>query len=456
MKKHLKTIEAIANGLLDRGCKVFTNFPGFMSHKLFSSMGGRVTSVNEKVAYEIAWGASFAGKRSVVTFKNVGLNDAADPFLNSMIVGVNSGLVVVVFDDMHVEGSQSRQDSRHYFDFFGGLWLEPYSLQNAYDVAYQSFELSERFQVPVIIRVTNQMVYAEGGYKRKRIQRKDFPIVKDHTRFVVHPVNSAIQRKSLSNKNKKIRNFVNKLYKKELVKLDGVKKLLLSFGCNLIEEEKYLNEGFKKLQIFTYPIPDNIRSLINHSRKVVVLEQGDGFAREKITVLSSNKKIGVNFGKIPDRSSGYIVSNNYKKLFSAIKKVRPLFVVGDLGEYTQDTLDTIDACLCFGSALSVGMGEILAGAKNVISVIGDGAYLHSGKNVIPEAIKRGIPLKTIIICNGGCKGTGGQEVPGELFYQPKDVEKYFLKYQETRTNEFEKTLRRMLKSHSVSVLYVLM
>jgi indolepyruvate ferredoxin oxidoreductase alpha subunit len=456
MRKDLVAIEAIASGLLDGGCEVFTNFPGFMSHKLFSSLGGKITSVNEKIAYEAAWGASFAGKRSVVTFKNVGLNDAADPFLNSMIVGVNAGLVLIVFDDMHVEGSQSRQDSRHYFDFFGGLWFEPYSLQNAYDVAYQSFELSEKFQIPVVIRITNQMVYAKGCYKRKRVQRKNSPIIKDHARFVVHPINSATQRKSLSNKNKKIRNFINKLYKKELTNFDGVKKLLLSFGCNLIEEEKYLNKGFKKLQIFTYPIPDNIRSLINRSYRVVVLEQGDGFAKEKIMALFSNKRIEANLGRIPDNSSGYIVSNNYRKLFLAIKRVKPSFVVGDLGEYTQDTLDTIDACLCFGSALSVGMGGILAGAENVISVIGDGAYLHSGKNVIPEAIKREAPLKIIIICNGGCKGTGGQEVPGELFYQPKAVEKYLLKYREISTNEFEETLYRMLKSYSVSVLYVLM
>ncbi|BCX14333.1 MAG: hypothetical protein KatS3mg088_016 [Patescibacteria group bacterium] len=236
---------------------------------------------------------------------------------------------------------------------------------------------------------------------------KNFPIVKDHTRFVVHPINSATQRKSLSNKNKKIRSFINKLYKKELTKLDGVKKLLLSFGCNLEEEKRYLNKGFRKLQIFTYPIPDNLRNVINRSRRVVVLEQGDGFAKQKIVALSSNERIEACFGKIPDKSSGYIISNNYKKLFSAIKRTKPSFVVGDLGEYTQDTLDTIDACLCFGSALGVGVGGILAGAKNVISVTGDGAYLHSGKNVIPEAIKRGVPLKAVIICNGGCKGTGG-------------------------------------------------
>ncbi len=132
------------------------------------------------------------------------------------------------------------------------------------------------------------------------------------------------------------------------------------------------------------------------------------------------------------------------------------FVVGDLGEYTQDTLDTIDACLCFGSSLSVGMGGFLAGAKNVISVIGDAAYLHSGKNVIPEAIKRKIPIKAIVICNGGSQGTGGQEIPGDLFYQPKGVEKYILDYKKAKIIDFEKILRKIMKSTTVSVLYILM
>ena len=143
-------------------------------------------------------------------------------------------------------------------------------------------------------------------------------------------------------------------------------------------------------------------------------------------------------------------------LFLAIKKVRPSFVVGDLGEYTQDTLSTIDACLCFGSSISVGIGAILGGAKSVLSVIGDGAYLHSGKNVIPEAIKRNCPIKLIVICNRGSQGTCGQKIPGDLFYQPQEVEKYTLTYNAAKTINFERILRKMLISNHVSILYILM
>lgn len=455
MKNGQTAIEAIGNGLLDGGCEIFTNFPGFMSHKLFDNLGGEVTSVNEKIAYEIAWGASFAGKRSVVTFKNVGLNDAADAFLNSMIVGVNAGMVLVVFDDVHVEGSQSRQDSRHYFDFFKGLWFEPYSLQNAYDVAYQAFELSERFQLPVVIRITNQLVYLEEKYLRKNKKVRSLAVLKNHKQFVIHPVNSKHQRDALDKKNKEVTNYVNKLYKKGIANIGKVEKLILSFGCNIAEENKYLEREYKKLQLFTYPIPERIKKLTSRAKDMVVLEQGNQFAYEKIQALTEPEKgIVSNTGAVPDKSGDYIISDNYRKLFSAVKKARPSLVVGDLGEYTQDTLDSIDVCLCFGSSLSVGMGALMAGAKSVLSITGDAAYLHSGKNVIPEAIKRKIPSKIIVIYNGGSQGTGGQEIPGDLYYQPKGVRVFKRRYDSTSEFEFEKLIKRMCKSNKPEVLYL--
>lgn len=449
-------IEALAHGFIDGGGEIFTNFPGFMSHQLFSALGGTVTSVNEKVAYEVAWGASFGGKRSVTTFKNVGLNDAADPFLNSMLVGVNAGLVLVVFDDVHIKGSQSRQDSRHYFDFFRGLWFEPYFLQNTYDIAYQSFSLSEQFRLPIVLRITNQLLYQKGEYKRRQRIKKCQSLFYDHRRFVIHPVNAKFQREALRRKNLAIQDFIDSCYQDERFELKRQNALFV-FGCCAAEEKKYQSHKYQKIQLYTYPIPKKLKEVMASAKSTVVLEQGDEFAYEKIVALSSNKEpIKSNSGVIPDKSSGYIISDNYKKLFLAIKRIHPSFVVGDLGEYTQDTLDTIDACLCFGSSISVGMGGILAGARPVISIIGDAAYLHSGKNIIPEAIKRRIPVKAIVICNGGSQGTGGQEIPGDLFYQPKGVEKYILDYKKAKIIDFEKILSKIIKDNRVSVLYVLM
>ena len=439
-------------GLIDGGGEVFTNFPGYMSHKLFSSLGGKRTSVNEKTAYEIAWGSSFAGKRSVVMFKNVGLNDAADPFLSSMLVGVNAGLVVVVFDDVFVEGSQSRQDSRHYFDFFGGLWFEPYSIQSAYDISYKAFSLSEKFQIPVVIRITNQFFDLIGSCKRSKKLKKTSHLIRDHRRFVIHPINSKFQRQTLTKKNLQIEKFINSDY---LYHRSNGKKQLLVFGCCKTEESKCIKEGYSKTQVITYPFPKLIGQFINKSSELVVLEQGDNFACRKVFEREShNFQIKSDTGFVPDVSKGYIRTANYEKLFTALKEIKKGLLIGDLGEYTKDTFDSIDAVLCFGSSVGVGIGCLLSGQKNVFSITGDGAYLHSGKNSIVEALDKNLPLKIIIICNGGSQGTGGQHIPGELYYQPKGVKVFKLNYKKADKLAITKVLKSMTKEKNVSVLYL--
>lgn len=444
-------IKALAEGLKDGGVEVVTNFPGYYSHKLFSELGGKRTSINEKIAYEIAWGSSLAGNRTVTTFKNVGLNDAADPFLNSHLVGTNGGLVVIVFDDVEVEGSQSRQDSRNYFDFFGGLWLEPYSVENAYYLAYKSFTWSEKFSLPVVIRVTNQLIYAMGEVKRLKKIKKRKMFVKNNKQFVVHPINSRFQMKILKSKNKKIVQFVESLYKKEFVGKD----LNIVAGCNFREQRGFNLSDESIFRIFTYPLPVNILGeIINRAKLINVFEQGSGFCSEKVRTISS-KKIESFGGVIPDHSKGYIVSQNYEKLFRALKSIKDSVVIGDLGEYTKDNLDSVNACLCFGSSISVGMGmKLRQGKTNIFSLIGDAAYLHSGKNVIPEILKRKISAKIIVINNGGSQGTGGQEIPGDLYYQPKEVEIYKKKYENTTDVEFVEILNKMNESNGVNVLYL--
>lgn len=443
--KNINGLTALVEGFKDGGVDVVTNFPGYYSHKVFSQLGGGVTSVNEKIAYEIAWGASLSGKRSLTTFKNVGLSDAADPFLNSHLVGTNGGMVVLVFDDVDVEGSQSRQDSRNYFDFFGGLWLEPYSVESAYEFAYRSFIWSEKFSLPVVIRVTNQLIYAEGDFKRNKQLKSSRVFKENNEQFVVHPIHSKYQRKVLAQKNKKIEKFVESLYEKPDT---NTKNIVV--GCNTSEEKKFdLKNIFR---IFTYPLPSQtLKPTLVKSIKVY--EQGTSFALEKINSLKSKKTEGFT-GIIPDNSKGYIVSKNYEKLYKALSKIKNRVVIGDLGEYTMDTLSSINGCLCFGSSISVGLGFSLASKGNVFSIIGDAAYLHSGKNVVPELLKRDLPANIIVISNGGSQGTGGQEIPGDLYYQPKEVEIYKKKYENATCAEFEAVLKTMNRSNKVSVLYL--
>ena len=235
-----------------------------------------------------------------------------------------------------------------------------------------------------------------------------------------------------------------------------MKKSIISFGCCPLEEVAYLDNTTEKFQVFTYPIPQlALKKFLKRASKIQILEQGDPYGYRKIRELATNlSNISSECGFVPDNSENYIISDNYKKLFKAIKSLDPQIVVGDLGEYTKDTLNTIEACLCLGSSISIGLGASLGEASPVFVVIGDGAFLHSGKDVIPEVLKRKADLNVIVICNGGAKVTGGQEIPGELLHQPKGVNTYMANYCDTSEKKFVEMLNKMSNDKKVSVLYL--
>lgn len=310
----------------------------------------------------------------------------------------------------------------------------------------------------MVIRVTNQLVNLNGECKRKPKQNRVYPLAKNHKQFVVHPVNSRYQRGVLSKKNIRIQKYIDVLYKDLLAKnrIEG-EKTLLTFGCCITEEGDYIKQGYDKIQIYSYPFPNSLAGIVQKSSSVAILEQGDDFAYKKIQEqVADISKLESSTGFIPDKSKGYIISSNYEKFYSAIRKIKPLCLVGDLGEYTKDTYDSIDGVLCFGSSISVGLGCLMAGKKNVFSITGDASYLHSGKNSIVEAIERNLPIKIVVICNGGSQGTGGQTIPGDLYYQPNGVEVHHLEYKKSSEHDFEKTLKKMVNNKTISVLYIQM
>lgn len=440
----IKLLNALAEGLQDGGLEFITNFPGYMSHKLFELCGGEVPSVNEKIAYELAWGSAIGGKRSATTFKNVGLNDAADPFINSMLLNINAGLVLIVFDDTDVEGSQCRLDSRHYFDFYGGLWFEPHSIQSAYDIAYKSFETSEKLNIPVVIRITSQLVHEKGEYTRSpKVAMKQRGFIKANPSYVVHPVNSDFQLKELKSKLFNIQNFVNENFSDFEIK--DKDSICISFGCNTRE----LAGKDNIIQLNTFPLPEKIKEL--KAKNIDVFEQGTNFAEQKVRFLFGSTITQSFTGDKPDNSNGYIISTNYRKLFEIINK-EDWLCVGDLGEYTMDDLNTINACLCFGSALSVGAGLRISTNKEIFVVIGDTSFLHSGKNFIPELIKRNVKINLIVIDNGGSKGTGGQRIPGDISEATKGLPTTHLNFNSINQLDLKAYIENMVNSDKSSAI----
>jgi len=186
--------EAIAQGAIDGGLSGIYAYPGTPSTEIMEYVQGskmaaernihRQWSANEKTAMEAAIGMSYAGKRAMVCFKHVGLNVAADAFINSAITGVNGGLVVVSADDPSMHSSQNEQDSRFYGKFAMIPILEPSNQQEAYDMAYQSFELSERLNVPVLFRVTTRMAHSRADISRHEVKDQNklrMPLDQDST-----------------------------------------------------------------------------------------------------------------------------------------------------------------------------------------------------------------------------------------------------------------------------------
>ncbi len=385
------------------GIEYAYNFPGFHSHELFAYLGGGTTSTNEKIAFELAWGSSQAGGKSLVTFKNVGLNDAADPFINSHMTGVGAGLVLVVFDDIELEGSQCILDSRHYASFYGGLWLEPYSYESALVLAEVAPQLSQIFDVPVVMRLTNISVAFQPKTDLEYSAKDVFGLA---SRFavdsgvkiepVVHPINGDSQRKGISVKNEKIQQFVNVLH--TLINPDANYKRIVA-GSESDDADS---------AIVTIPVPDIEQAAIE-----TIHEVGDPIMSTALKLKSSTSEFKSNtIGYNQKNAENYIRTSRYERLFKLLKP-EYRYIAGDLGEYTKDTLNTLTHCLCFGSAVSVAAGMTLAGGKS-LAITGDASYYHSAKNVWQEALDRGLQPKLVLLDNGGSQGTGGQPIPGTI------------------------------------------
>ena len=434
-------LQAIADGLKRGGVKDVYNFPGFHSHELFDLLGGKLTSTNEKIAYELAWGSSQAGRPAVVTFKNVGLNDAADPFINSMLTGIGSGLVVVVFDNIELEGSQAILDSRHYFSFYGGLWLEPYDLLSAIVLSEAAIRLSSTYNIPVVLRLTNQaLAFTDTSNSSFPSAKQIIQIAERTTKPsqaivpVVHPAHGNTQRQRIQHLQLDLQAFSDDLH------------ALVNPKDNMISIYSGYSSSEATYHIVSLPVPG-----IGTSNVAEIHEIGDDVISASLASMQyktpwESNQIGYN----PKNASRVIVSDRYRDLFGLLKP-HFQYIAGDLGEYTKDTLDTITHCLCFGSAISVATGMLEAGSS-ALAVIGDAAFYHSGQNVITEAMQRAPKLKVVLLDNHGSQGTGGQVIPGVI---PNDIKVLKIDLDTIALSDLHTVLQTFLECDTPILMHVI-
>jgi indolepyruvate ferredoxin oxidoreductase alpha subunit len=459
--------EAIAQGALDAGLSGVYAYPGTPSTEITTYIQNSAEaaerkiranwSANEKTAYEAALGMSFTGKRTMVCMKHVGLNVAADAFINSAVTGVNGGLIVVVADDPSMHSSQNEQDSRFYGKFAMIPVLEPSTQQEAYDAVRYGFEISEKFSLPVMMRVTTRMSHSRSGIARSKVlQQNAINFPSDPMQFMLLPAFARKQyHKLIEIQGELERESENsKLNKIEINNKGGIGVLACGIGYNyLLENIAQTRSSYNILKVSQYPLPRNmVEQLFANSSKVLVLEEGypiyeellRGYLNSATAVPIDGRLNGVvvREGELdPDNvalalgkkasqpeSIDGIVKNrppqlcqgcSHHDMYEALNEVLAGFpskkVFADIGCYTLGALPplkAIDTCVDMGASITMAKGAADAGFRPSVAVIGDSTFTHSGITGLLDCVNDQSAVTIIISDNSTTAMTGGQDSSG--------------------------------------------
>jgi indolepyruvate ferredoxin oxidoreductase alpha subunit len=453
--------EAIAQGALDAGLSGVYAYPGTPSTEIteYIQRSGEAAerkvhalwSANEKTAMEAGLGMSYAGKRAMVCMKHVGLNVAADAFINAGITGVNGGLLVVVADDPSMHSSQNEQDSRFYGKFAMIPVLEPATQQEAYDMSRFGFDLSEKYGLPVMLRITTRLAHSRAAVTRGKIRAEnEIRLPSDLKQFILLPALARNRYKSLLSVQEKLQEegLASGLNRME----PGADHSLGIIACGLaynyymeVARESGLNHPL--LKISQYPVPPELlRELTEQVEQVLVLEEGAPLIEESLNgVLKNGPRIGGRLSGLlprdgelnpqhvkhalgletePVRPVPDLVKNRppalckgcshidmYQALSEALEPYGPGRVFSDIGCYTLGALppyNAINSCVDMGASVTMAKGASDAGLRPAIAVIGDSTFTHSGMTGLLDAVVEKTPVTIIISDNSTTGMTGGQ------------------------------------------------
>lgn len=455
--------EAVARGAIDAGISGAYAYPGTPSTEITEFVqrspearrrGVRSAwSANEKTAYEAALGMSYAGKRALVSMKHVGLNVAADAFINSALTGVGGGLVLAVADDPSMHSSQNEQDSRIYGRFAMIPVLEPSSQQELYDAMRDAFPLSESIGLPVMVRITTRLAHSRAGV-RPRPAEPERPLTEPGAlapaeRFVLMPQNARRQYAHLIGLQPEIERLADNSWLNTMT--EGRENTgILAFGIAwnyAMEVRESYGLDFPILKIGQYPIPqEQAGELFDQCERVLVAEEGYPVMEELLRGFFGNAKIlGRLDGTLPrtgelntdlvaralglDSAPGEPASDlvvprppelcrgcGHRDLFDALNAVMAGHscrnVFSDIGCYTLGVLppySAIHTCVDMGASLTMAKGAADAGLRPAVAVIGDSTFTHSGMTGLLDALNDRSPLTLVILDNDTTAMTGGQD-----------------------------------------------
>lgn len=445
--------QAIARGAFEAGVSVATAYPGTPCTEILESMSTyqgvkAMWSINEKVAYETALGASFAGARAMVSMKHVGLNVAADPLFSSVYTGVNGGLVVVVGDDPSANSSQNEQDSRHYARAAKLPMLEPADSQEAKDLMPVAFEMSERFDTPVLVRLTTRLCHSKTVVEvgeAPEAPRKATGFVRDFDKYVLLPRQAILRHTVIEDRLIELGRHGNE-FAGNRIEMRDRKMGIITSGVTYC----YVREAFPEASILkltqTYPLPQQlIEDFAGQVDEVMVVEELDRFLEEQIRafgveladtswrplvgeltperIRSSYEAGAVQPSEKGDttiraRAPRICAGCQYLGVYTAISRL-DVQVAGDIGCYTLGSLEpwnAIDSVVCMGASIGTALGMEKAlgetAEKKILAIIGDGTLLHSGISSLMDMVYNQGTSTVLVMDNSTTAMTGLQGHPG--------------------------------------------
>jgi len=467
VKEYLLGNAAIARGLLEAGVGVVAGYPGTPSSEIIETLVDLKNerslhvewSVNEKVALEVAAGASWAGMRAAATMKHVGLNVAADPFMTLAYMGVGAGLLLICADDPYCHSSQNEQDSRRYAQFAGIPCLDPKNPMEAKEMAAFAFEFSEKFNIPVMLRPTTRISHAradvEIGPEKSPLEKHQF--IKNPARRVALPIHARPLHSQLLAKQAAMEEALESAPWNSLA-LHGNVGIIASGIAGLYAKEAIfeLDEDLSLLCIGAYPLPKKkISDMLEHVSRVMVIEELEPVVEEQVQMLARivnpnveilgkagfipregeldfllvRNAIARMLGKaergalhspalsiLPPRPPSLCAGCSHRATYYAMRKVfgKNAIYPSDIGCYTMAVgMGTVDTCLCMGASITLASGIRFGGeTESICCSLGDSTFLHGGMTGLLNAAYNKARITVTILDNSTTAMTGHQPHPG--------------------------------------------
>ena len=453
MKKLLSGDEAIAYGAWRAGVKFASAYPGTPSTEILEAFA-RLPNIyaewapNEKVAVEVGIGSAMAGVRTLVAMKHVGVNVAADPLMTFTYTGVNAGFVLISADDPEMHSSQNEQDNRLFARFAGMPLLEPADSQEAYDFIAYALDISERFDLPVMVRLTTRLAHSKTVVEidEEALEAPQRAYRRDIKKYVMMPIYAIPRHKSLLERLAGVQAEAEKSSLQKMEMQDTGIGVITSGIPYQYARELLPTASFLKLSL-TNPLPvEMIRRFAKQVKRLLIIEELEPYIEEQIKALGIEcegkiftsrlgeltperlavalqkaglkpafKPTGIEPLPVLGRPPVLCPGCGHRAVFTLLKKTGA-HVFGDIGCYTLAALpplETVHTCICMGASIgnAVGMAKAGGNQKPIVAVIGDSTFIHSGITGLIEAVYNNARVTIIILDNGITAMTGGQQHP---------------------------------------------